>query len=109
MLLAVAATLAPSSPPPEAAGLSTAAAFGQVLFSGPSATSFQLFVAPNSVSNVPELIRPRYFLNTWLVPDWSRRTIFLISVSALQPVPETLSPPSVIWLHLVMVPRSEEH
>src|ERR1700683_1288653 len=104
MLLGVSATFFTSSPPPPAAGFRTLAALGQVVFSVPSEISPQVLVSAFSVSNDPLLIRPSYFVNMWVVPDPSKRTTGWIAVSALQPVPVSLSPASVIWLHLVISP-----
>src|ERR1035438_6172283 len=112
MLLSVATTFAATSALPFAAGLTTGVTpFGQDWFSAPSASAPQVLLPTASfllfsLANSPVgLIRPRYFLNMCVVPDESKRTTRVIGVSALQPVPESLSPLSVISLHLFMLPH----
>src|ERR1700742_3406584 len=108
MLLAVLATSSISAPPPVAAGLVTAAAFGQVVFSVPSETSVHVLFCSfgASVRNVVPLIRLRYFLKMCVVPDWSLRATGMIVDSGLQPAPDSALPSTpVSWLHFVIVPR----
>src|SRR5450631_4657008 len=113
MLLGVAATFATTSPPPDAAGRTTArlpAGHSLTLF-GPSATSFQFRVWPSLVRNGVLLVRDRYFLKMWLVPDWSRRTTRVIWVPVTQPAPVIASPlllpASAVSTsaHVLIVPR----
>src|ERR1700730_11076188 len=105
MLLGVDATRLATAPPPLLAGFTTAAAVGQlVLFGLPSESSGQVAFRPPSASSVPALIRPRYFLKMWVVPDSSARTILVIDDVGTQPAPSSVSPPSVISLHFEIVP-----
>src|ERR1700724_3222678 len=101
MLLGVAATRLATAPPPLLAGFTTAAAVGQVvLFGLPSESSGQVAFRPPSASSVPPLIRPRYFLKMWVVPDSPARTSSVIDDVGKQPAPSRVSPPSVISLQI---------
>src|ERR1700722_2062344 len=104
MLLSTLATSVTRAPPPSAVAFCTCDFVGHTVFSSPSDSSFHVCSPCASVACGLLLMMFRYFFRMCVVPDWSRRTRRVNGVVATHPLPDTVSPSSLISLQLLMSP-----